>query len=493
MYIYNTLSGKKEEFKPIKSNKVGMYACGVTVYDFCHIGHARSFIVFDVIYRYLIYKGYDVTFVRNFTDIDDKIIKRANEEGVTFDKISERFIDEFNKDVDRLNVKKPTYEPKATEHINEMIDFIKVLIDKGFAYKSGGDVFYRVEKFNGYGKLSKKNINDLISGARIEIDDKKENPLDFALWKKSKDNEPAWDSPWGGGRPGWHIECSVMSMKYLGDTFDIHGGGKDLIFPHHENEIAQSEAYTGKVFANYWIHNGFLNIDKEKMSKSLGNFFTIREILETTTPDILRFFFLNSHYHKPIDFSKENVFNAKKGFLRLCYTLARLYEIVEGKDKSKENIDIKGLSKSQKKLVKKFEEFKNNFFEAMDDDFNTAKAIGFVFDFITELNKIINTPNLQLKDDFLFFLIDVKNFFVDFSEVTGLFSLSPNDFIEKEKKQFLKENNIDLNFINNKIILREKLRNEKKWDEADLIRDELLKIGIFLEDSPKGTIWKILL
>ncbi len=495
MFLFNTLSNKKEELKPINSNNIGIYACGVTVYDLCHIGHARSLIVFDIIYRYLIYKGYNVTFVRNFTDIDDKIIKKANEEGVSYREISEKYINEYYIDTNRLNIKKPNFEPKATEHIDDMIRFIKVLIDKGFAYESEGDVYYNVEKFREYGKLSKKNIEDLIAGARIEVEEKKKNPLDFALWKKSKENEPFWNSPWGKGRPGWHIECSVMSMKYLGETFDIHGGGKDLIFPHHENEIAQSEAYSGKPFAKYWIHNGFVNINKEKMSKSLGNFFTIREILDKTKPDVLRFFLLSSHYHKPIDFSEENLTNAKNGYLKLCYSIARLNTLLQNVNIKEENysIDIKSLSKGNKKFYNKFNAFKNNFFDSMDDDFNSAKAIGFVFEFLSDLNKIIYNPTLQLNDALVAMLSEIQKFFIDFAKITGLFSLNPEDFINYEKEKFLKENRIDEAYINEKIALREKFRKEKQWEKADEIRDELKSLGIFLEDTVDGTTWKIVI
>ena len=491
MYIFNTMSGKKEKFTSLQKNKVGMYACGVTVYDLCHIGHARSLIVFDVIYRYLKFKGYDVTFVRNFTDIDDKIIKRANEEGVSYKEISERYINEFHVDTCRLNIKKPDIEPKATEHISEMTDFVKTLIDKGFAYERDGDVFYSVTKFKEYGKLSKKRIDDLISGARIDVDDKKINPLDFVLWKKSKPNEPFWDSPWGRGRPGWHLECSVMSMKYLGDTFDIHGGGKDLIFPHHENEIAQSEAFSGKPFANFWIHNGFVNINKEKMSKSLGNFFTIREILEKISPDVLRFFLLTSHYHKPIDFSFENINNAKSGFLKLNYSLDKLYAILKDKTENSVAINIKNLTKAQRKLYNKFKEFKNNFYSAMDDDFNTAAAIGFVFDFISDLNKIIVSPSASFSDDTIKFFFEIKKFFKDFSTVTGLFNLAPSEFIASEKEKFLKDSGIDEAFIKLKIEERKKFRENKEWEKADILREELNKLGIVLEDTVSGTEWRI--
>ncbi len=491
MQVYNSLTNQKEDFKPINSNKVGIYTCGVTVYDLCHIGHARSIIAFDVIYRYLNFKGYNVIFVRNFTDIDDKIINKANQIGVPFHEVSEKYIKEYYIDIGKLNIKKPTYEPKATEHIKDMIDFVKVLIDKGYAYEVDGDVYFEVEKFKDYGKLSKKNIDDLMAGARIEVNDKKKNPLDFALWKKSKENEPFWDSPWGKGRPGWHLECSVMSMKYLGETFDIHGGGKDLIFPHHENEIAQSEAYSGKPFAIYWIHNGFVNINKEKMSKSLGNFLTIREVTEKINPDILRFFLLTSHYRSPIDFSEENIKNAANGYMRLNYSLERLFGILDSVDiDSSTEVNLKNLTKSQKKLYNKLENTINNFFNAMDDDFNTAQAIGYIFDFLPEINKILYSPHLKLNDDLIKVLLKVKNFFIDVSKILGLFSIAPQDFIKKEKEKFLKSKNIDESYIQEKINKRAEFRKQKQFEKADEIRDELESLGIFLEDTPSGTNWK---
>ena len=319
--IYNTLTGKKEDFVPLHENRVGLYVCGVTVYDLCHIGHGRSAVVFDTIYRYLRYRGYEVTYVRNFTDIDDKIIKRANDEGVDFKAIAEKYIEEFNIDMGRLGLEKPSVEPKATEHIPEMIQLISILVEKGFAYQRNGDVFFSVERFKDYGKLSKRNLDEMQAGARVEIDEKKENPLDFALWKASKPGEPSWESPWGKGRPGWHIECSVMSQKYLGETFDIHGGGKDLIFPHHENEIAQSEAATGKPFVRYWIHNGFVNINKEKMSKSLGNILTLKEIFKDWHPEVIRLFLLSHHYRSPLDYSVDSLSEAKAGLDRFYTTL----------------------------------------------------------------------------------------------------------------------------------------------------------------------------
>ena len=490
MLIYNSLTKKKEEFKPLQSGKIGIYTCGVTVYDLCHIGHARSIIAFDVVYRYFTYKGYEVTFVRNFTDIDDKIINKANQLGVPFNEVSEKYIKEYYVDINKLNIKKPTFEPKATEHIDEMIQFVKALIDKDFAYEVDGDVYYEVEKFKDYGKLSKKNIDELLAGARIDINEKKKNPLDFALWKKSKENEPYWESPWGKGRPGWHLECSVMSMKYLGETFDIHGGGKDLIFPHHENEIAQSEAYSGKPFAIYWLHNGFVNINKEKMSKSLGNFLTIREVVQRIHPDILRFFLLTSHYRSPIDFSEENIKNSANGYIRLNYSLEKLYSILGNEISSDSSINEKNLTKAQRKLLNKLEETKESFFSAMDDDFNTAKAIGIIYDFLPHLNKIIYAPNLNLNEDLKKILLNIKKFFSDVSQILGLFSIAPADFILSEKKKFLQKNNIDEKFINERISQRAEYRKNKNFEKADEIRDELEKLGIFLEDTPSGTFWK---
>ena len=491
MRVYNSLTNEKEEFRPLKSGNIGIYTCGVTVYDLCHIGHARSIIAFDVIYRYFEYKGYNVTFVRNFTDIDDKIINKANQLGVSYKEVSEKYINEYYVDIEKLNIKKPTYEPKATEHIKDMIDFVKVLIDKGYAYEVEGDVFFEVEKFKDYGKLSKKNIEDLLAGARIEVSEKKKNPLDFALWKKSKENEPYWNSPWGRGRPGWHLECSVMSMKYLGETFDIHGGGKDLIFPHHENEIAQSEAYSGKPFANYWLHNGFVNINKEKMSKSLGNFLTIRDFIKKVHPEILRFFLLTSHYRSPIDFSEDNIKNAANGYMRLNYSLEKLYSILkEVNPPLSKEINFKNLSKSQKKLYNKLNETKDLFLEAMDDDFNTAKAIGCIFDFLPELNKLIYTPNLNLNENLLILLLNIKEFFQDVSKILGLFSIAPEDFIKEEKEKFLKNKNLDEKYIIEKINERTRYRKEKNFEKADEIRDELKALGISLEDTPIKTIWK---
>ncbi len=470
--IYNTASRRLEELKPLKDNRVGMYVCGVTVYDFCHIGHGRSAVAFDIIFRYLNYKGYDVTFVKNFTDVDDKIIKRANEEGTTCEEVANRFINEYYKDMEKLNILKPNYEPRATEHIKEIIGLVQRLIDKGYAYEVEGDVYYSVEKFPEYGKLSHKNIEELKSGARIEINEKKRNPLDFALWKRSKENEPWWESPWGRGRPGWHIECSAMSMKYLGESFDIHGGGEDLIFPHHENEIAQSEAATGKPFAKYWIHNGFVRINKEKMSKSLGNFFTLRDVLSRYNGETLRYFLLLTHYRSPIDFSFEGLDSAKEALNRYYNFIQRLEET---------NFEKKG--EPSQKLENILNSLINRFEEAMDDDFNAPKAIGEVFStirvfnqYLDEVEKNSKTANKKYKEKFL----DDMN---KISDVLGVFSTSSADWFIPE--------DLDVEWVKKMIEERAIARKNKDYEKADRIRKELANHGIILEDARNYTRWKV--
>jgi cysteinyl-tRNA synthetase len=466
LYIYNTLTKRKEPFKPIKDGEVGMYVCGVTVYDLCHIGHARAAIVFDVIYRYLKYCGYKVTYVRNFTDVDDKIIKRANDEGVLSEVIAERYIKEFYADMNALGVEMPTYEPKATGHIPEMIEMIKGLIDKGYAYQSDGDVFYSVRKFNGYGNLSGKNMDELMAGARVEIDEKKKDPLDFALWKASKPGEPWWESPWGRGRPGWHIECSAMGQKYLGQCFDIHGGGKDLVFPHHENEIAQSYGATGHPPVRYWIHNGFVNINKEKMSKSLGNFFTIKEILKKFNPEVIRFFLLSSHYRSPIDFSDQNLNEAK-------INLDRFYDLFLF---AESKIQDSRFKIQDLQLIQKFE-------EAMNDDFNTAQVIGYMN---TELHKLNSMRSLIGKGE-IKSIVALKKI----GEVLGLFNQNPAEYFEKEKSTGLATISISEDEIKRLIDERGRARKERRWADADRIRSELGQKGIILEDTPEGTKWKV--
>lgn len=486
--IFNTITGKKEEFLPLREKQVGMYACGVTVYDLCHIGHARSAIVFDVIYRYLRYRGYEVTFVRNFTDIDDKIIKRANEEGVDYRAIAEKYIEAFHIDMGGLNLEKPSFEPKATEHIAGMIDLISTLIEKGFAYQRNGDVYFSVRKFKDYGKLSRRNLEEMQAGARVEVDEKKEDPLDFALWKSSKLGEPFWQSPWGEGRPGWHIECSVMSQKYLGETFDIHGGGKDLIFPHHENEIAQSEAATGKPFARYWVHNGFVNINKEKMSKSLGNILTIKEMLKAWHPEVLRLFFLSHHYRSPVDYSEDSLLEAKTGLDRFYATLntirERLKEPIPSSQKKTESQSIEPL----RNII---ESFQIRFEEAMDDDFNTAQALGYFYDQQTALNGLIGLSKGKPSEEIGSLLRQGYDQFKRMGWVLGLFQEDPNLYVDRQKKEGLKKLGLQEEDILKLIEERNRARKEKDWKKADEIRQGLLSSGIILEDTPSGTLWKI--
>ncbi|MDY7031348.1 MAG: cysteine--tRNA ligase [Thermodesulfobacteriota bacterium] len=489
--IYNTSTKTKEDFHPFQEGKVGMYVCGVTVYDLCHIGHARSTVVFDVIYRYLKYKGYEVTYVRNFTDVDDKIIDRAGREETSCREISERYIEEFNTDMKLLGVKSPTVEPKATDHILDMIQTIERLMEKGYAYQRDGDVFFSVSRFHGYGKLSGRTLDEMYAGARVEIDERKENPLDFALWKASKPGEPSWESPWGKGRPGWHIECSSMSQKYLGETFDIHGGGKDLIFPHHENEIAQSEGATGKPFVRYWVHNGFVNIDKEKMSKSLGNFFTIKEILERYHPEVIRLFLLSNHYRSPIDFSDRNIEEAKKGLDRIYTTLKRIDDCVNERATRME-LSSEILDGSEKEIYHALSQLSIMLEEAMDDDFNTALALAHVHDTIRALNRYMaQETDASGSPSFLSILMYGKDQLKRISDVLGVFNKDPEGYFEKQRQEGVADLEIDEREIISLIEERVKARREKNWAVGDEIRDRLLKRGIVLEDGPDGTIWKV--
>jgi len=483
--IYNTLTGKKEEFVSLQKDKVGMYACGVTVYDLCHIGHARSAIIFDIVYRYFRYRGYEIIFVRNFTDIDDKIINRANQEGVDYKTIAERYIREFDVDMGALGLEKATIEPRATDHIPEMIQLVSTLIKKGYAYQGGSDVFFAVERFKDYGKLSKRNLEEMQAGARVEIDEKKENPLDFVLWKGSKPGEPFWESPWGRGRPGWHIECSVMSMKYLGETFDIHGGGKDLIFPHHENEIAQSEGSTGKPFAQYWIHNGFINIDKEKMSKSLGNILTIKEVLKEWHPEVLRLFFLSSHYRSPLDYSEDSLKEAKSGLDRFYSTLKAVQDELKKPLKRRTNFPI------PEQCQQAIESFQTRFEDAMDDDFNTAEALGYFFDLQTHLNSLLSLSKGQPTEEIISLLKRGHEYFSKMGWIFGLFKDNPESYLNEQKKAGLKKLNLAEEEILKLIEERIAVRKEKNWKRADEIRNDLLHKGIILEDTPAGTNWKL--
>ncbi len=478
LLIYNTLTGKKETFVPLKENQIGMYVCGVTAYDYCHVGHARAAIVFDTFYRYFQYLGYEVRFVRNFTDIDDKIINRANEEGVDWHEVNRKYIEAFYEDMGKLNIAAPTEEPKATDHIPEMLEMIQSLVDQDKAYESEGDVYYSVKSFKGYGSLSGKNIDDLLAGARVEVSEIKHDPLDFALWKKSKPGEPFWESPWGPGRPGWHIECSAMSKKYLGDTFDIHGGGKDLVFPHHENEIAQSCGCTGKQPVRYWVHNGFVNIDKEKMSKSLGNFFTIREVYKKYHPEVLRLFLISSHYRSPIDFSEKNLDDATK-------VLSRFYEGLAGARKKIGDLDLASIPDFQKKmknhpLTKKFE-------TAMNDDLNTAVAMAHMNEELRNLNTAVLGKNETSLED----LAIAATAWEKAGQNLGLFSHTPEEF---ETKLFAIKNrdlDLDVSKIEQLITDRNSARQSKNWAEADRCRDDLTQMGVLIEDTPNGTEWKL--
>lgn len=447
--LFNTLTRDKQTFVPIQPNKVRMYVCGMTVYDFCHLGHARVMVVFDMVSRWLRASGYEVTYVRNITDIDDKIIKRANENSESIGDLTQRFIDAMDEDSAKLGIIRPDIEPRATTHIDGMVAMISKLIEKGHAYQAAnGDVFYKVRSFNDYGKLSGKSLEDLRAGERVEVDTFKQDPMDFVLWKSVKPNEPNWDSPWGKGRPGWHIECSVMSGKHLGEHFDIHGGGQDLQFPHHENEIAQSEAAHGCTMANYWLHNGFVRVDDEKMSKSLGNFFTIREVLAKYDSEVVRFFILRAHYRSPLNYSDKHLDDAKGA-------LTRLYTALRGFDLQATPVDW------QNPAAEKFK-------AAMDDDFNTPEAMAVLFDLANELNKTKSAETAQL----------LKNL----AGVVGLLQRNPDEFLQGEAT-----GELDVDAM---ILARAEAKKAKNFAEADRIRKELTEAGIVLEDTPQGTIWR---
>jgi cysteinyl-tRNA synthetase len=488
--VYNTLSGEKQIFTPLVPGKAGMYVCGVTVYDYCHIGHARANIVFDIIFRYLKYAGYDVTYVRNYTDIDDKIIRRANLEGVDFRIITDRFIRAFDDDMERLGLLKPTLEPKATDHIDGIIAIISTLIAKGHAYESEGDVYYAVESFPDYLKLSGRTMEEMQAGARVEVGEKKNNPMDFALWKSSKPDEPCWDSPWGQGRPGWHIECSAMSVKFLGTTFDFHGGGRDLIFPHHENEIAQSEAANGCQFVRYWLHNGFVNINAEKMSKSLGNFFTIRTVLEKYDPETLRFFILSAHYRSPIDFSDQNLDEAQSGLERMYACLAAVDDALTAQSSSIDLPTPETLPEAGLELREKAEQALSRFCEAMDDDFNTALSLGVLFETVRSTNRFMAETR-----DFgplaLALLARVRNLFAEAGSVLGLFGRRPAEWLEGIKAAKVTTIGISADEIESLITERAEARAAKNFKRGDEIRDMLLELGVQLLDSAQGTTWNV--
>lgn len=460
MKLYNTLTRKKEEFIPIEDNKVRMYSCGPTVYNYFHIGNARPFIMFDLLRNYLIYRGYEVTFVQNFTDVDDKIIKRANEEGISPFEVADKYIAEYFRDADGLGIRRADVHPRVTENIPQIIEFIEELIEKGYAYESAGDVYFDTQKFKDYGKLSRQNLAELNLGSRIEVNEDKRHPMDFALWKSKKEGEIGWESPWSEGRPGWHIECSVMSRRYLGDTIDIHSGGQDLIFPHHENEIAQSEARSGKQFSNFWVHNGYINIDNQKMSKSLNNFFTVREISDEMDLEIVRFFMLSAHYRGPVNYSKELLDQAKAGMTRLYNSKNRMEFLL--------SMAESGIREEEKANLEKLPEFKKAFIDAMDDDLNTADAITAIFELVSFVN---TTAKDESSKEY------IEQCLAIFSELTGVLNIiQKKDDVDEEK-------------INELIEKRTAAKKNKDFAESDRIRDELKAMGIELLDTRQGTTW----
>jgi cysteinyl-tRNA synthetase len=481
--VYNTLTRAKEPFEPITPGKVRMYVCGPTVYDSCHIGHARSVVVFDMIFRYLTACGYDVTYVRNFTDIDDKIINRANELGMTTEALAEKYIIEFHEDMDALKNLRPTIEPKATEHVPQIIAVIRRLFERGYAYAADGDVFFRVSAHDGYGKLSGRKLDDMEAGARVDIDPRKETPFDFVLWKASKPGEPFWESPWGPGRPGWHIECSAMSADYLGESFDIHGGGKDLIFPHHENEIAQSEAAFGNTFVKYWLHNGFVNIDQEKMSKSLGNFRTIREILKICHPEALRLFLLSSHYRSPVDFNDQAIRDAG-------VSLDKIYALVERIEKSPTGLpDMEAATADPE--VSRTEDWKR-FCDAMDDDFNSAMAMGILFDMVRSLNRHLDILEAGSgSGDAGSFSPQIRDF-LRMGRILGIMAESPGQYRARRRDMAMADTAVDPKTIEALIRERETARTRRDFAAADAIRDQLKAMNVVLEDRPGGTGWKFI-
>ncbi|WP_457577620.1 cysteine--tRNA ligase [Desulfomarina sp.] len=484
--IYNTLSGKKEILTPLEPGHVKLYVCGITSYDYCHIGHARSALAFDMIVSYLRYRGYRVTYVRNFTDIDDKIITRAAEQGCTASDLANRFIDEFYRDMDALGIGRPDIEPKATDHIKEMIELIEELVAKNMAYQSGNDVYYVVESFPEYGKLSRRNLNDMQAGARINVNDRKHHPMDFVLWKGSKPGEPTWDSPWGPGRPGWHIECSAMSRKYLGATFDIHGGGKDLIFPHHENEIAQSEGANSQPFVTTWIHHGFVTIRDEKMSKSLGNFLTIRDILDNYHPEVLRFFIFSTHYRNPLDFSETAMRDATSGLERLYKCIAAV-ENLKPTDKVKQQ-DRTVLSEKDKEKILSLEK---RFQEAMDNDFNTARAQGIFFETAKILNRGVKLVEENPSSTDTVLLKNCAATLKKLANIMGILRENATEYLSVKKAIKIADLDLDEEEINRLIEERNRCRAEKNWARSDEIRDQLLSKNIVLKDDATGTSWSV--
>lgn len=475
--IYNTLSRQKETFLPLEEGKVGIYVCGLTVQNYSHIGHIRSAVAYDVIRRYLEYRGYDVTYVQNFTDINEKIVERAREEGLTAEELAEKYTQAYLEDIEQLNVKRASHYVKATENIDAIIGMIETLLEKGYAYEVNGNVYFSVENYEDYGKLSGRSLEDMQAGARIDIVEEKKNPLDFALWKKAPEGEKDWESPWGRGWPGWHIECSAMSMKYLGKSFDIHGGGADLIFPHHENEIAQSEACSGhKPFAKYWVHNGPVNLKGEKMSKSVGNFYTTRELLEKYRGVEVRYYLLTKHYRSPIDFSLEELEEAGTSLKRITNTINNLRRLLNTK------VDIENKKAGEGEKLPDLAAIKDEFLQAMDDDFNTARAIGVVHDFVTAVNRLVNVQDFVLTESNYSF---IKEADAIFTEILGILGLDVREADTQTAGEGLHEPLIEL-----LLEVREMARQKKDWAVADRIRDGLNELGIIVRDTPQGVIWE---
>jgi cysteinyl-tRNA synthetase len=463
MKIYNTMTRTKEEFVPLKENEVNMYVCGPTVYDLFHIGNARTFIVFDTVRRYFEYRGYKVNFVQNFTDIDDKMINRANNEKTTVKELGDKYISEYYKDADGLNIKRATVNPRATEFIDEIVHFVKDLVDNGYAYEVNGDVYFNAKKFEEYGKLSGQNLEDLQAGARISVGESKKDPMDFALWKSEKPGEPSWESPWGKGRPGWHIECSCMAANLLGKTIDIHAGGTDLVFPHHENEIAQSEARNHQPFAKYWMHAAFLNINNQKMSKSLNNFFTVREVLEKYDSDVMRFLMLSGHYRTQLNFSTELLDSAKA-------SMERLYNAVGNLENLMNEVTYQEFTSEETQYVEELNKYRERYIEKMDDDFNTADGISVIFDLIRDINSNVNVNSSKA-------LVKVSLGVIrELGAPLGILQKSVKEDLAAEVEKLIEE--------------RQKARKDKNWSLADKIRDDLKARGIVLEDTPQGVRWK---
>ncbi|MBS3780262.1 MAG: cysteine--tRNA ligase [Desulfovermiculus sp.] len=485
MKIYNSISRRKEEFTPKQPGKVSLYVCGITAYDYCHIGHARAAVVFDVLVRYLRFRGYQVTFVRNFTDVDDKIINRSREEGIDSQAVAEKYIQAFYQDMDLLNILHPDYEPRATEHIQDMQEVIQTLINKGYAYATpGGDVYFRVRHFSEYGRLSGRNIEELQAGARIEPDQDKEDPLDFALWKQAKPDEPAWSSPWGQGRPGWHIECSAMSQRFVHLPLDIHGGGQDLIFPHHENERAQSMAASGRDFVRYWMHNGFVQVKDEKMSKSLGNFFTLRDIYEHFLPEVLRFFLLSQHYRSPLDFSFEGLQEAEKGLKRVYQAKMHLEAVLDSLPGSK-GTELPAEIKEEMRAAS------SQWQSSLDDDLNTAAALGYAFSLVRVANRILEDKKLRKASDAGQICRDIMSTLQDIGAVLGLFDQDSGAFLHALRSIRAARAGVDSEKVEELIAERQQARKEKDFARADTLREQLTELGISVQDTPAGPVWDL--